>query len=48
MMQQAYEYELLYKVDLSEFFEAEKVLKTDVVKGWAKDLIEKRKKEMVK
>ncbi len=44
MMQQAYEYEQLYKVDLSEFFESFAVLKTDLVKEWARELIEKRNK----
>lgn len=43
MMQQAYEYEQLYKVDLSEFFESYALLKTETVRGWAAQLIEKRR-----
>lgn len=44
MMQQAYEYEQLYKIDLSEFFESYAMLKTEVVKGWARELIDRRSK----
>lgn len=36
MMQQAYEYEQKYKIDLSEFFESFSMLKTEVIRGWAK------------
>lgn len=48
MMQQAYEYEQKYKVDLSEFFNSYAMLKTDVIKGWARELIDKRKAEIKK
>jgi putative hydrolase of HD superfamily len=34
MMQQAFEYEQKYKIDLSEFYKSVSMLKTDIVKGW--------------
>jgi putative hydrolase of HD superfamily len=48
MMQQAYEYEQKYKVDLSEFFNSFTMLKTELVKGWASELIDKRNREQKK
>ena len=44
MMQQAYEYEEKYKVDLGEFFTCANNIKTEVIKEWTRELLSKRGK----
>lgn len=43
MIFQAYEYEVKYQEDLSEFFDSLPLIKVPIIKEWAKDILIKRK-----
>jgi putative hydrolase of HD superfamily len=44
MIQQAFEYETNYGVDLSEFYKCVPNLKTQEIKAWAEELLQLRNK----
>lgn len=43
MILQAYEYEIKYQEDLSEFFDSLSLIKVPIIKEWANDILIKRK-----